>query len=239
MERSARAEAELWATWRAFDGDDCPPGALDGFADLADALEPPVALEGRPLHRDPDGRPWALHAVVARPFERWHLVGILNWRQTAGLRAVLLADLGLEDDAEWVVHDFWGRASLGTATHGVGRRMPARSALLLALRRRCDWPQVSGTTRHVTVGGVELCDVHWDPERLRLEGVAAAAPFDLLLRVPHPFVPLAAEGGAPGALAEARMAISLPPADGPRAWSITFRRAPDDGRKPLLFATER
>src|SRR5207249_826502 len=79
-------------------------------------------------------RPVALAAPIERPFERWHLVALLNWREGPALCTLPLEHAVLPPGAEWLVYDFWGQASLGIATHALGRRLPPRSCLLLSLR---------------------------------------------------------------------------------------------------------
>src|SRR5260370_8988255 len=41
----------------------------------------------RSIDADREGRPTALFASIERPFETWHLVALLNWRQAPGFRA--------------------------------------------------------------------------------------------------------------------------------------------------------
>lgn len=190
----------------------------------------PTAPPGTVVEADADARPTAVHALVERPWETWHILALFNWRSGARLAVMPLEKLGLPPGGEWLVHDFWGKASLGLATLAVGRRLPGRSCVLLGLRANTGRPQVVGTDRHVTMGAAELDDVAWDPGTRTLRGRAAPEPFTLMVRSPHPLVPMTSSGGEVGPLAEARFALALPAATTWRPWSITFAEAPPPPR---------
>jgi hypothetical protein len=224
-----RAEAELWATLAALTGQ-----PLDGHArrllvdhpEVAAAASPPLASPADVLEVDREGRPSALHAVLEVGWERWDLIALINWRQGTQLCALPFEAAGLPSGVERLVHDFWGRASLGIATHAVGRRIGARAALLLGVRVNQERPQLLATDRHVAMGAVELADLAWDEETATLRGRAAPEPMSLILRCPHPFAPRAAAGGQLGELAEARLALALPAATAWRDWSVSFVERP-------------
>jgi hypothetical protein len=228
-----RAEAELWATLAALTGEPLPDDArrlLGAHADVAAAASPPLARAASVVETDRERRPTALHAALDLGWERCDLVALLNWREGPVLCALPFERIGLEPGVERLVHDFWGRASLGIATHAVGRRIGGRSGLLLALRANQQRPQLVGTDRHVAMGALELADLAWQADATTLRGRAAPEPMSLILRCPHPFVPVAASGGELGALAEARVSLTLPPADGWREWSVAFGQAPPTPR---------
>jgi hypothetical protein len=204
-----------------------------GHPEVLAAIEPRVQIGARVLEEDREGRPTALYAAIETPWERWHLVALLNWREGPALLALPLERCGLSAGDEWLVYDVWGRASLGIATHAVGRRAPGRSCLLMSLRANLGRPQIVGTTRHVTAGAVELADVTWDEATSTLRGQAGPDAMDLMLRSPHPHVPTTALGGDLGPLAEARVSLALPPASGWREWSVAFGTAPPSPRRGL------
>jgi hypothetical protein len=227
VNETGEREARLWATWRALTGETLPADAralVAAHPEVVAATVPDLGMRARAVQVDREGRPLALVTTVEREFESWHLVALLNWREGPALSALSLDQCDLEPGAEWLVYDFWGRASLGIASHAVGRRLPARSSLLLSLRANLRRPQLVGTTGHVSVGAVELHDVEWREEERRLRGTAAPGdqPLDLMIRSPHPYVPTRGQGGALGELAEARVALTLDPASTARPWSIAF-----------------
>jgi hypothetical protein len=234
---AGRPEAELWATLAALTGEPLPGDAarlLAEHPDVAAAATPALTSPATVVETDREGRPAALHAALDLGWERFDLVALLNWRQGPALCALQLARIGLEVGVERLVHDFWGRASLGIATHAVGRRIGARAALLLAVRPNQDRPQLVATDRHVAMGALELADLTWDAEALTLRGRAAPDPVNLILRCPHPFAPARATGGQLGDLAEARVSLALPAAAGWRDWSVGFVAAAQTARgQPL------
>ena len=239
----AQAEAQLWVTWRALVGDALPEDAtalVSAFPDVARAAEPRVSLATRVIDTDREDRPVALFTTIERPFETWHLVGLLNWRDNSALYALQLARCGLTPGEEWIVADYWGRASLGIASHAVGRRLGGRSCLLLSLRRNLRRPQIVGTTRHLTMGGIEIADVVWDETTETLRGQIGPDAVDLMLRVPQPYRPIAVEGAQLSSIAEARASLSFPGAPAWRTFEVRFNQvAPDTaGRQPLRLLLE-
>jgi hypothetical protein len=234
---AGRAEAELWATLAALTGEPLADDAarlLTAHPEVAAAADPPLARPARVVETDREGRPTVLHAPLDLGWERCDLVALFNWREGPFLCALPFDRIGLDPGVERLVHDFWGRASLGIATHAVGRRIGARASLLLALRVNQRRPQLVGTERHVAQGALELADLTWDPDAAALSGRAAPQPMSLMLRCPHPFVPIAASGGEVGPLGEARVALTLPAAPVWRDWSVAFGQAPPTPRgQPL------
>jgi hypothetical protein len=234
---AGRAEAELWATLAALTGEPLPDYAarlVAEHAEVAAAATPALARPATVVEADWEGRPTALHARLDLGWERCDLVALLNWRQGPALCALPFERIGLEVGVERLVHDFWGRASLGIATHAVGRRIGARAGLLLAVRPNQRRPQLVATDRHVAMGALELADLTWDAAALTLRGRATPEPVNLILRCPHPFRPAQAAGGELGDLAEARVSFALPAASRWRDWSVAFvEAAPTPRGQPL------
>ena len=239
----ARAEAQLWITWHSLTGDQLPDAAaalVSAYPDVELAARPPLPLNARIIDTDRDGRPVALFTTIKRPHETWHLIGLLNWRDNSALYALQLARCGLTPGEEWIVADFWGRASLGIASHAVGRRLNGRSCLLLSLRANLRRPQIVGTTRHLSMGGVEFSDIVWDDDTRTLRGQVGPDPVDLMLRVPHPYLPVSVEGSRLSSIAEARASLSFPASPYWRAFEVRFSKvAPEStGRQPLRFLVD-
>ena len=238
-----RTEAQLWVTWRALTGEALPEDAaalVSSFPEVAHAADPRLPLKTRVIDTDREERPVALFTTIERPYETWHLIGLLNWRDNSALYALQLARCGLTPGDEWIVADFWGRASLGIASHAVGRRLGGRSCLLLSLRANLRRPQIVGTTRHLSMGGVEMNDIGWNDATETLHGQVGPDAVDIMLRVPHPYRPIAVEGSELTSIAEARASLSFPAAPGWRTFDVRFNQvAPDvSGRQPLRFLVD-
>ena len=118
------------------------------------------------------------------------MLGYFNWdEQARASRDFDLARLGLDGAKRYLLRDFWSEELLGPAQPGVPVRIDIApsSVRLFAIRELKGVPQVVGTSRHFTQGGVELNDVRWDREAKRLSGRALGAPqsgWDMFLHVP-------------------------------------------------------
>jgi len=131
--------------------------------ELHDLLFPPNDRSARPVdlfERDP---PSVLDLLVERPWETWHVVGVINWLDSPAERRLDLDGLGLEP-APTRYHAFElfeeryygavkGELALGAiAPHGTR---------LLAVRRVLGRPQLLSTSFHLTQGGGELSLCEW------------------------------------------------------------------------------
>jgi hypothetical protein len=96
---------------------------------------------------------------VNRPFENWVVLG----RTGENVREIRFADLGLDPGKEYFVFEFWSARLLGSFTGGFapGPLDPVFRSQALVIRERRPFPQVLGTSRHVTGGGLDLLDVQW------------------------------------------------------------------------------
>ena len=82
-----------------------------------------------------------------------------------------LGKVGLDPGREYLLFDFWKQQFLGKVQEEYTVELPAHACQLASIRTAENRPQLIGTDRHVTVGGVELQDEHWDPvgKELRLK----------------------------------------------------------------------
>lgn len=96
---------------------------------------------------------------IARPFERWSVLA-----RTGGDDSVRFRDLGLADDREQLVFEFWTRSFLGAVTGGfVPGPVDSRFGVqVFCLRDRQAHPQLVATSRHVSCGGPDLSALGWD-----------------------------------------------------------------------------
>lgn len=111
---------------------------------------------------------------IDRPFENWLVLG-----RTGGDFAELrLADLGLKSDGEYYVFEFWSKTLRGSfrGTFAPGPLDPRYLSQAFIIRERRPAPQIIATNRHVTGGGPDLENVHWDGGIL--SGRSRAVPGD-------------------------------------------------------------
>ena len=134
--------------------------------------------------RSPRGCPWWL-LEIDRPFDHWTVLARFNWRRTdVSDRDVKFADLGLHDDREYLVFEFWSQTFVGKSKGSF--TAPAQDAnngvQVFAIRESRPHPWILSTTRHISQGGVSLSDVQWDEDRRTLTGKSAVV-------VDDPYVP--------------------------------------------------
>lgn len=173
---------------------------------------------------------------VARPFERWVVLG-----RTGGERRTLrFADLGLAPDSAYLVFEFWTRTFHGALrdSFDVGEMAPRFGAQLFCLRTQRAQPQVVATTRHVSCGGVDLVSVTWGGDAL--SGVSdVVGGDDYAVYVTEP-----AGYRAAGATADGARVLGFERAGGVRVlrlragaasrvtWRIRYTRAGGAGGRP-------
>ena len=137
---------------------------------------------------------------IDRPFEHWSVLARFNWRQEKlkwnrpgnPEQEVKFSDLGLADDREYVVFEFWTQTFLGKSTGSF--KVPAQDSnnalQVFAIREARPNPWVLSTTRHISQGGVCLLDEKWDKTSNTLSGssaVIAGDPYVLTVHLPHGF----------------------------------------------------
>ncbi|MGD0094448.1 MAG: alpha-galactosidase, partial [Planctomycetota bacterium] len=164
---------------------------------------------------------------VRRPFGSWDVVSVFNWSDQPAECRLAFSDLGLDDQTEYLIYEFWGRRFLGRCRGAAAAKIEARSNLLLAIHACLGRPQFLSTDRHITQGGVCLARHEWDAgKRLLSLGVQLVEnePLTVVVHVPAGFTPEPAT--AEGAAVEATGFSAE------RTLSITVRR-PESGQALL------
>ena len=72
------------------------------------------------------------------------------------------AKAGFENGRPYLLFDFWEQKFLGKVSNSYSINLPSHASAVISLRPDLDRPQVIGTDRHVTMGGVELLDESWN-----------------------------------------------------------------------------
>ncbi|MHB8839874.1 MAG: hypothetical protein ACYC7F_13090, partial [Gemmatimonadaceae bacterium] len=86
---------------------------------------------------------------------------------TGAPAAIAMADLGLDTAHTYVAFDFWSDRALGAVKTALTLAPVAENDVqVVCLREQVDHPQLLSTNRHVTCGGADLKDVHWDGSAL-------------------------------------------------------------------------
>ena len=138
---------------------------------------------------------WMLE--IDRPFEHWSVLARFNWRKLAlhwnredrPAEVVRFSDLGLSDQREYLVYEFWSRQFLGQCQGAftAPAQKPDNGLQVFAIREARPHPWVLSTTRHISQGGVSLLAEAWDGKRGTLAGRSAVVggdPYVLGVYVP-------------------------------------------------------
>jgi len=102
---------------------------------------------------------------INRPFENWLVLGRAGERTTH----IAFTDLGLSEEREYLVFEFWSKRYLGSFTGGFepGRIDSKYNCQVFCIRERLSHPQLLATSRHITCGGPDLIDCEWNNSRLK------------------------------------------------------------------------
>lgn len=134
---------------------------------------PSYGRAARPIDLFEREQPGIFALPVDQPFEQWMVVGLFNYEAGGAVeKGVSLAALGLDPRAQWLAFDFWQRRMLGRVDAELRVLVPPTAVALVGLRRDRGLPQVVGTDRHFTQGGVELREVEWRADTRTLAGTS-------------------------------------------------------------------
>lgn len=219
-------EARLRCAWLTLSGgvvalgDDLTRTAPDRMA-LIPLCLPSYDVAARPLDlfEQPLPRIWDL--TVQQPWDSYHVVGLFNLSPEERTVSIPLARLGL-DGTSLLAWEFWTQSPIQAGVEGLTVTVPAYDSRIVSVRRAKPHPQVLATDMHLTMGGVELPDVTWDPSRLILSGVALRAPDAtgrIFVHVPSGYEPIGHEPVSPDRI----MAVPLAFSQRDAAWSVAFR----------------
>ena len=132
---------------------------------------------------------WMLE--IDRPFDHWSVLARFQWGKRKGQKhewelqgvseqEISFVDLGLPDDREYLVLEFWTQTFLGKFKGSF--TAPAQDASnglqVFALREARAHPWVISTTRRISQGGVSLLAEAWDSKRAVLSGRSAVVTGD-------------------------------------------------------------
>ena len=120
---------------------------------------------------------------IRRPFGSWNVVSLFNWGDKDANTGFRFGELGLDDEADYLLYDFWNEAFIGDFRGEFLAVLPPRANLLLAIHPVLGRPQFLSTDRHITQGGMSLEAVDWDDRAGILSGVVR-----LVERVPTTMV---------------------------------------------------
>lgn len=188
---------------------------------------PSYGKSARPLDLFERDQPELFALDVERPFGKWKVLGCFNWGKDEHRRQLDLKALGISSSATPLVYEFWTKKLLPVTDAKLQIRHEPSSVQLLAIHEKADHPQVLGTDRHITMGGVELEDVKWQSDSMTLAGTARGAPgmkWSLAVHVPQGYVVKSCDGGTCGDPGNGTIPVSLTFTSELASWKIQFSR---------------
>jgi hypothetical protein len=101
---------------------------------------------------------------INRPFENWLVLGRLDDRD----KIIPLKGLGLNDQKEYLLFEFWNKEFRGIAKKQFipGEIDSNYHCQVFCFREKQDHPQLLATSRHITCGGLELNNLSWSNNNL-------------------------------------------------------------------------
>jgi len=171
---------------------------------------------------------WSLEIV--RPFENWLVLG----RTGESEKKIRFSDLGLDDQKEYFVFEFWSKQLVGSFNGGFepGSLDPVYRSQCFIIRERLSHPQLLATSRHLTGGGPDLLDLRCEGDELSGKSqLTAEDPYDLYIYLTPGWNP--GEIKVQGAQLEStrgqgslRIVTLKSTTSGPVSWTIRFSRIP-------------
>ena len=187
--------------------------------------------------------PWWLQEID-RPFDHWSVLARIQWGEKekekhvyhfkgVPQQEVKFADLGLHDDREYLVFEFWSQKFIGKFKGSfTAPAMDENTGLhAFAIREARPHPWVLSTTRHISQGGVSLLDERWDSKANVLSGKSAVVvgdPYAMTVHLPNGFRLDSAEVGGEKVQTERlreTAAVRIPPSATKAVdWRIRFAK---------------
>ena len=144
-------------------------GGLTQFADpvcdlpasrlrMLEQVLPSYGHNARPVDLMGSDCPQIFDLAVERPFGKWHVAAIYNWKDQPSDVNLDLGALGLDTNRRYHIFDFWSNTYYGlvTGTH-VFKALPGHSCLALAVREELPSQiELISTDFHITQGAMEV-----------------------------------------------------------------------------------
>ena len=125
----------------------------------------PVDLFDTP---DPDHAK-VFHRRVEAMAGEYDVVAVFNFGEDLLRESVDLAALGLSEDRDYLVWEFWNEAYAGRARGTLEAVVPPGQVCVYRLVEDTGRPTLLGTDMHVLMGEVEILDCDWDEEAMTLD----------------------------------------------------------------------
>lgn len=120
---------------------------------------PPSEVAARPVDLFANENPRYQVLAVEKPWGRWWIVSLMNWRDKTTKTEVTLRELGLPE-GEYHVYNFWRQRYVGVRSDKLSfRRHQPHESIVLCVRPVSDRPDLLTSTFHVTQGAAEIAGI--------------------------------------------------------------------------------
>ncbi len=148
---------------------------------------PPCGKAATPLDLFEKQMPEIFVRKIKRDFEEWWMLTVINWQNTPAEKTITLNWPDFDPDAQYSAFEFWEQSFLGLVRRQISLKLAPTSVKVIALRTVTKHPQIIGTDRHITQGGIELDGIAFDKDSQVLTGRfygARTHDFNLILYTP-------------------------------------------------------
>lgn len=186
-------QARLNASFTTIAGDlfynsDWMPALPPERLDILRRCIPSHDAESRPVDvfEQQPARIW--HVSDKRGATRRDIVALFNWNEQPATIECAADRIGLPAADEYVAFDFWANQFLPPFREKLRADLPpGGSCRILAVRPKCDHPQLLSTSRHITQGIVDVTGESWDAASATLSAtskIVADDPYELRIVLP-------------------------------------------------------
>jgi hypothetical protein len=107
---------------------------------------------------------------IETPFDKWKLLGLLNWSDDPKPHKVDLNRIFEVQNTKYHIFEFWTQEYLGIHEHSFEYpQIAPHSAALLAIHEVKDIPTLLSSSFHITQGGSELKQFDFNPDSQSLK----------------------------------------------------------------------
>ncbi len=125
--------------------------------ELIQILIPPSGITARPLYMLKENYPSILMLDLETPFDKWKLIGVLNWSNKTKAYTLNLDQIFDTEKGIYHVFEFWDRKYFGIQESIMEcEPLNKHSAKLYSIRQMKDKPSLLSSSFHITQGGTEV-----------------------------------------------------------------------------------
>lgn len=135
-----------------------------------------------------DGKTQIICQKVALPFEEYLVAGVMNLTNADLVRDLSFRETLRLEDGKYLVYDYFRNTYLGISSDMIQLELAPYETRVLAVRPLLDRPQIVSTSRHLSQGAAELCNVAWKGNKLTvISKLVKGDEYKLTIHVPDGF----------------------------------------------------